>query len=424
MSHPRVLHVGFNPIGSPTNTGLTLSSMFGSWPSDRLFELYMMSRQTAGASRPNVLLAPPMVAPVDGAIRRLVGSRMPSPASDGMNNSVQGRASSLPFRYRLRAAASTLNDVGPVVVRGGWTAPLQDFRPQVIHSLLGGVRVMKLVARMSKLLDVPVVPHFMDDWPANLFADGKLLGLPRAEVERSMAEVMRRSPLCLAIGDDMRAEFAARFNTPCLVVGNSVDFDAFTSPPAPVSEHQTFTYVGGLHLGRDVMLGRVAEALAASPGSTLRIHSPASDNARAEALAQRYPSVVSLGGTVDPSQVPGVLVASDVLVFVESLEPHIFSFTRLSVSTKVPEYLAARRPVLALGPADQSSIRTLRMSGAAVHSSGEAPHDVAQAVQKVQRLSRRPLGPLPPELRETFDVSLTQDRLRAAMEAAVRSGRP
>lgn len=424
MSHPRVLHVGFNPIGSPTNTGLTLGSMFGSWPSDRLFELYMMSRQTEGESRPNVLLTPSMVAPVDGALRRIVGSRIPSPASDGMNNSVRGRADSLPFRYRLRAAAATLNEVGPVVVRRNWTAPLQDFRPQVIHSLLGGVRVMKVVARLSRLLDVPVVPHFMDDWPANLFADGKLLGLPRAEMERSMAEVMRRSPLCVAIGDDMRAEFEERYGIPCLVVGNSVDFDAFASPRAPATEHQTFTYVGGLHLGRDVMLGRVAEALMESPGSTLRIHSPASDNARVAALAQRYPSVVSAGGPVEPSQVPGVLAAADVLVFVESLDPHIFSFTRLSVSTKVPEYLAASRPVLALGPAGQSSIRALRRSGAAVHSSGEAPHAVTEAVQQVQRLSRRPLGPLPPEMRETFDVSRTQERLREAMEAAVRSGCP
>lgn len=56
---PRVLHVGFNPIRSATNTGLTLGSMFGGWPRSEMFELYLISRQTGGSAGENVLVASP-----------------------------------------------------------------------------------------------------------------------------------------------------------------------------------------------------------------------------------------------------------------------------------------------------------------------------------------------------------------------------
>lgn len=418
MIYPRTLHVGFNPIGSPTNTGLTLGSMFGAWPESQLLELYTVSRENRVHGRPNVLLAPRRSAPIDGLIRVVLGSRVPSPASDGMNNSVSGRAAALPLRYRIWAAAATLNEVGPVSVAGRWTEPISQFQPQVIHSLLGGVRVAKLVARLAERLSVPVVPHFMDDWPANMFADGKLLGLPRAEVERSMAAVLRRAPLCLTIGEDMRREFEQRLEKPCHVVGNSVNFEAFDVAKSAAAGRRTFTYVGGLHLGRDVVLGRVAAALMRSGSGRLVIHAPRSDDARLAALARQFPSVVDSGGTVAPEAVPRALGGADVLVFVESLAPEIYSFTRLSVSTKVPEYLASGKPILAIGPEGQSSIRCLTSGPATSHCAGDVDSEVAAAVERALGLASQPVPPLSNRLRQSFDRIDTQERLRSALALA------
>ena len=56
---------------------------------------------------------------------------------------------------------------------------------------------------------------------------------------------------------------------------------------------------------------------------------------------------------------PRRLRSATALLFVESLQPEIAAFTRLSVSTKVPQYLAARRPIVAVGPRGQASIGEL-----------------------------------------------------------------
>lgn len=419
--YPRVLHVGFNPIGGATNTGLTLASMFADWPEESLFELYTAGRVPLSGSV-NSLVAPARIAPVDAALRPLIGGRF-QPVTDGLNHSTRGRPATLTWRQRARSAGSTMNEIGPVMTRGAWLDPVRAFRPQVIHSLLGGVRIMKITASLSARLGLPIVPHFMDDWPATMFAGEEMAGLPRRQVERWLARVMRRAPLCLTIGEDMRVEFQERFGVSCVAVGNSVDFDAYASlvNRRPPSEARRLVYMGGLHLGRDRILAAVAGALARlgpSGGARLVLHVPPVDSGRQAALVEEFPGVVEAGGSVPPDQVPQQVREADVLVFVESFQPEILGFTRLSVSTKVPEYLAARRPVLAVGPAGQSSIRALVASGAAGHAADLAPETLDDAVRSSLAMVGRPLRPLTPALISTFDHRATRQRLRESMVRA------
>ena len=86
---------------------------------------------------------------------------------------------------------------------------------------------MRLSLALSRYLDVPLVPHFMDDWVDNLFTHGQLGGYARSQAERVFAQVLQRAPVCLTIGEDMRREFESRLSRPCVTVGNSVDLDDY-----------------------------------------------------------------------------------------------------------------------------------------------------------------------------------------------------
>ena len=421
---PRVLHVGFNPIGSANNTGLTLGSMFAEWPRERLFEVYTATRESTARAE-HVVVAPPSSAPVDGLVRQMLGSRLPAGVADGLHGAVSRKGVPTPLGVRARVALSMLNDIGPVWTGGRWVDDVRAFQPQVLHSLLGGVRITRLVLALSRRLDIPVVPHFMDDWLGTLYVDGQLLGLARRQVDRLVARVLERSPLCIAIGRDMQAEYTTRLGKECRVVGNSVDFEAFARswrPSAPDAASRTLSYVGGLHLGRGGVLRDVGTALAAQkrPGEpvwSLRLMVPPADLAAAEQLAAEV-STIEVAGSLPPNQVPGALVASDALLFVESSDPHVARFTRLSVSTKVPEYLAARRPVLVVGPEAQASVRALVRSGPASYGGGGS--DAARLADAWQRTARASLegtaeAPLATSVREEFGQEATRARLRAAL---------
>jgi hypothetical protein len=329
----------------------------------------------------------------------------------------------------MRIAASLLNDIGPVWTGGRWVHEIDMWRPEVIHSLLGGVRITRLVVALARRFDVPVVPHFMDDWMGTLYADGQLLGLARREVDRLVAAVLAQSPLCITIGRDMQAEYERTLRLDSRVVGNSVDFEAFDRlerAPRSSGGVKTMSYVGGLHLGRARALrdvGRTLEKDNSSGGTQwiLRIMVPAADLADARLLAEQVPAI-EVGGTLPPSEVPATLVSSDALLFVESSDPSIARFTRLSVSTKVPEYLAARRRVLVVGPSDQASVRSLVRSGVARYAGdGGDPSEMEDAWKGLKaKIDAEPeVAAVSPTTVEEYGTRPTQERLRQALMDAV-----
>jgi hypothetical protein len=440
LDYPRVLHVGYHPIGAPTNSGLTLGTMFGSWPDSELLQVCMRAHENAPL-RGEVLMTPAVLAPVEFGLRaalkpyawarRAAGANVER-ESDGMNNSVQ-RSGALSTRQRAHLAIGIVNDIGPVWLTPKLRREVKRFRPQVVHSLLGGVRAMRLSLALSRFLDVPLVPHFMDDWVDNLFTHGQLGGYARSQAERVFAQVREQAPVCLTIGEDMRREFEFRLNRPCVTVGNSVDPDDYSRSDhvrADQGPDLVMRYVGGLHLGRDQVLSVLAEVLdGASLGErkwTLELFVPDHDRGRAGRMAERFRSVV-YGGNLAPSEVPGKLVTADALVFLESELPGITNFTRLSVSTKVPQYLASGRPVLVMGPPDQASVRTFRRSSLSVYSGCSPSSEALRAsLERLTALAVKTVAALPchPDwLLAEFGEQATQERLRAALARAAASRR-
>lgn len=64
-------------------------------------------------------------------------------------------------------------------------------------------------------------------------------------------------------------------------------------------------------------------------------------------------------GSLKKDELIDVLNRSDILVFVESFDRRSIEATRLSLSTKIPEYLSLEKPVLAIGPSNVASMEYL-----------------------------------------------------------------
>jgi hypothetical protein len=289
---------------------------------------------------------------------------------------------------------------------------------------------MRVSLAVSRSLDLPIVPHFMDDWVSNLYTHGQLAGAARRETERVVAQVLERSPVLLTIGNDMAEEFATRFGRPCFVVGNSVDVYLHPSEGCeePHSDAIVIRYVGGLHLGRDLVLAEVGDVLSRTePGSTawrIEIFAPDADRGRALRLADTYPSI-HYEGNLAPDRVPAALCSAGALLFLESAADTLFEFTRLSVSTKVPQYLASGRPILVLGPSRQSSVRALLRSSNSVYggqspSAGELLESLALLSRKAASTGLEDVARADWFVRE-FGRAATQERLRTGLVTATEA---
>ncbi|MDT0530888.1 glycosyl transferase family 1 [Micromonospora sp. DSM 115977] len=392
--HPRVLVVGAEPFGRTTGTGITLSNLFGGWPADRLAQVHISAATPSTDVCRHYYALDPRSAPLDYCVRRLLArdpaGGTPAPGSASTAPSWQGR-----LRQHMRAMA----DLSPLVVPQGLRRWARRYRPDVVYSVLGSVRVMRLACGLARTCGVPIVPHFMDDWPSTLYADGELLGLGRRAVEAGLrkAVLLSRSGLC--ISGPMADEYRRRYRIPFAAFMNCVDSAAFDGyrerheapGSVPVADGLEFVYVGGLHLGRWSALARIGSALERTgsprPPARLTVYAPEHDLARYAHAFADVPTV-HLARSVDSTEVVPILRRADVLVHVESFEPELARYTRLSLSTKLPQYLAAGRPILGHGPAGLASMRHIGTAGAGLVVGEE---DVEQLRRRIAQLCEDPL---------------------------------
>jgi len=152
-----------------------------------------------------------------------------------------------------------------------------------------------------------------------------------------------------------------------------------------------FLYVGGLHLGRDSVLVQIAESFSRlnirRRLAELLVYTPAVDSPRASKLFGGLPFATA--GSLAPDDILGEVKKSDVLIHVESFEPHFIDLTRYSISTKIPEYLASGKPILAVGPGSLASMRHLARSGGAIATDKADPQLLSLLAAKLLRPSYR-----------------------------------
>lgn len=270
---------------------------------------------------------------------------------------------------------SACGDIAPLTLPNDLLSWVEEFNPDVIYSVLGSVRMMNIVLGLEERYRTPVVVHFMDDWPATLYSQSSLLFPARFILDRKLRSVIEKSSGLMAISRDMGDEYSYRYGRSFNVFMNCTQ----VASEIPASREDAgdlirFGYVGGLHLNRSVSLVEISRALQLikDGGSrvSLSIFSPQRDIDRFRDSFAEY-SVISEIGSLAAEDVAKMLCELDVLVHVESFEDGDARYTRLSVSTKIPQYMASARPILAYGPGQLSSIRYVEQCNAGIAVTSE-----------------------------------------------------
>ena len=155
------------------------------------------------------------------------------------------------------------------------------------------------------------------------------------------------------------------------------------------------------------------------------IHTPVHDALAASQL-ESIGTAVIFKGSVRPEEVSGVLNESDVAVHVESFSDSCAEYTRLSVSTKIPQYFAAGIPVLAYGPSSLASCQYVRSTQAGVlvdkRSNGSLEAGIRALV--IENDSRSDMGMRAwMRAREYHEMTAVRRRFMAVLSSATRGKR-
>ena len=373
-AYPRVLVVNMRPFFQGDATGLTISRLFQGWPSDRLACLFTrpvvpdwricdrywrISEKELRYARHLIRRSPP-AAPLQ-------------PVPDDVDISSSSYAHQKPLSLPRRLAHSIMNrqniwQLDTYRLPNFIMQEIEEYAPQVIYTMLGSNSLMHIVIEVAERLQIPVVPHFTDDWPTTLYKTSIFRPILRYQMHERLKRILSHSSTRLAIGDEMVAEYTKRYGGKFLAFMNTVEPHHLAQLPTPLPHRKTlkFVYSGGLHLDRGCSLQEIANVLlelrTEGLEADIEIYTQPVNHALAAKL--NMPPVMRFAGTLTPEESFAKIHEADVLLHVESFDKAHRTYTRYSVSTKIPEYMASGRPIFAYGPAEIASIRYVQNSGA------------------------------------------------------------
>jgi len=376
-SFPRVLVISATPLAACNATGITLSNLFFAWPKDRIAQIYddKVSPDPSICARYKRL-------PANDALIFQLGKSLLGKSKKKSSNVKKDEADIFELP-RGRGITSAVGDCVPFLISSEIKSWVREFKPEVIYSLLGNIRIMKAALQISSFFRIPIVPHFMDDWPETLYADGLLKIIPNYLLQKNLRYILSQSNRRITIGQDMSMEFKRRYGGDFDYIMNCVPIEKIRNKTSDQLGLK-FVFSGGLHLGRFETLLAIVKVMQLLKtrwsGLEILIFAPLQDLKLYGPKLASY-SVVRGVKTLAPNDVYGALLDADVLVHAESFEQENARYTRFSISTKIPQYMASGRPVLACGPSDLSSMRYLLSVEAGLVVSNFEDSDLRVAIE-------------------------------------------
>ena len=232
-----------------------------------------------------------------------------------------------------------------------------------------------------------MLPHVMDDFMSEMYRNNWLENGPRQALQGSVGGQVRRCPFALAISPAMAAEYTRRFGKPFFPLMNCVDVPtSWMEPPAENGETPlSIAYVGGLHLGRFESLLETAAAVKTLRGEGMRVEIVAYElgEDREQQAALERNGTVKLAGALPGQEALRLqcMQKASVLLHLDALYGHAATYSRLSLSTKLPFYLAAGRAILARAAAGSAPIHYLAEHGAAAAVTDPSPERLEDALR-------------------------------------------
>ncbi|MEI8122025.1 MAG: glycosyltransferase [bacterium] len=434
---PRVLVI--SPALSFTgNNGCIYGPLFQGWPHDRIAQIHTDAQEPSPELCTRSWRLSLDDVPLDARFRPLLtrlfhSGKSGCTAGQGV---VVGGLEHLSFQARAVTKAHLLirawMDLVPFRLSRDFWEWVHDFRPEVIFSSTGSIRMIRLTSSLARRRCLPIIADFRDDYPNALYRESLLAAFPRRVLMGQLARMMALSPIITAGSEPLGKLYSKRYGIPSSTFIPPVQHSEIHAgqAPAPVSHSEgiKFVYVGGLHLNRWqqlIEIGTILAKVQTQSKAELVIYAPESHLRQHQAALLAQPCI-RVAGALKQDAVFPILRQADVLVHVESFDPQIQRYTWMSVSTKIPQYMAAGRPILAYGPAALASLQHIEETSCGIVV---GHRDSAELLAAVRRLQDEPglrgcLGKKGWQAaQDKHDADRERERFRQLARAIAVSGR-
>jgi len=244
---------------------------------------------------------------------------------------------------------------------------IQEFKPTHIFAILGNDAFMHKIAReISHRYKLPLSVYFTDDYVLSDNSTNYLQKLHLKWVRRVYRKTLSDSLLSKAfvIGERMKEAYENYFGRRFDILVNGINFLFSEVEPLRFNNDDEIiiSFIGGIHLNRWRTISKLGRILK-STGLKYKLQVFCVKQPEKDVLDEFLASGVSYMGALNPEGVRTQTQKCHILLHVESFDTVNRLYTKFSISTKIPEYMAAKRGIIAFGPHEIASIRIFRDNG-------------------------------------------------------------
>lgn len=359
MSYPNILIVTSVDIFSDnSSSSMTVKSFFEEIPQDKIFQLICVDSEDSPRggignnyylNRRDIICYP------------RINSQNHS--KSGIIQPIDNRIANKSFSFKhdlivfLKDALSVL----PYKFSKGLQCFLQVNQIQIIYTCSFNPRCYNLIDKIYSKINIPHVAHFLDDWPNIQYVDSFASRIFRNKFNRSILQFIQNSPFALCISELMCSEYKKRYRySNFYPLMHSVD--EIPECKSDSKGSKKIIYAGSLYLERYVSILEFCKSLQNEKNTDefeIIIYTHKKQWDELAPLFKNY-KIIKYGGFISHEELMISIQHSYALLFVESLKESMLEYTRLSMSTKIPEFLSSGKPIFAIGHEKQGSISYLK----------------------------------------------------------------
>lgn len=234
-------------------------------------------------------------------------------------------------------------------------------RPDVIVTT-GPPHSSHLIGRsLHRSYGIPWVADFRDPWSDIDYLGSLPMSGWASRLNRGLEQsVLDEAQCVVAVSPAVQRAFAGRTSTPCVTLYNGYDESDFAQEPHAAAGHFVITHVGNMNADRNPRALWEALATLRIPGVEVRLVGHVDASVRRDVEHMGLASQVSYLPYVPHREAVRHMLGAHVLL----LPVNRVSAANDIIPGKVFEYLAARKPILALGPTEGETAQIVREAGA------------------------------------------------------------
>lgn len=368
--YPRVLVISNNPFSKTSNNGKTLASFFKEFPMNNIAQLYFSSELPSKGLYKNYF----RISDIQ-VLKSIYSSKSAGNIVNFESNEANNVYGGTPLKYisSLFAKSNFFRLIRELMWKSNkWKSDdlvkwIKNFSPEIVFFCAGDSGfAYDIVSFVLDITNSKLIIYITDDYILPRRTISFLWWLRRSIIFKKMNKAILNSSLFITISEEMRREYKDIFGKDSIIALNMTESMKIENIDNNNIERNIINliYAGGMHFKRYSVLALLAKAIKKYNNQSINLKAYLNIYS-ASRLPKSVLNKLNLQGTskfmggIDIEELKIKLNEADILIHVESFDFKSIESTRLSVSTKIPEYLSLGKPILAVGPSKVASMKFL-----------------------------------------------------------------